>query len=83
MVPHTFLVPVNKITAIYHIISRVKELDVLKRLNCCFPPPYPFQRRIFAALRDSGSLTKTDVAVEEGSSYLMARNTPLTFDIDY
>ena len=24
-----------------------------------------------------------DVAVEEGSSYLMARNTPLTFDIDY
>jgi len=46
-------------------------------------PPYTFQRRIFAALRDSGSLTKTDVAVEEGSSYLMARNTPLTFDIDY
>ena len=82
MVPHTFLVPVNKITTIYHIISRVKELDVLKRLNCC-SPPYPFQRRIFAALRDSGSLTKTDVAVEEGSSYLMARNTPLTFDIDY
>ncbi len=82
MVPHTFLVPVNKITAIYHIISRVKELDVLKRLNC-FSPTYPFQRRIFAALRDSGSLTKTDVAVEEGSSYLMARNTPLTFDIDY
>ena len=37
MVPHTFLVPVNKITAIYHIISRVKELDVLKRLNCCSP----------------------------------------------
>jgi len=37
-VPHTFLVPVNKITAIYHIISRVKELDVLKRFNCCFPP---------------------------------------------
>ncbi|SUZ93879.1 uncharacterized protein METZ01_LOCUS46733 [marine metagenome] len=28
-------------------------------------------------------MTKTDVAVEEGSSYLMARNTPLTFDIDY
>jgi hypothetical protein len=82
MVPHTFLVPVNKITAIYHIISRVKELDVLKRLNCC-SPTYPFQRRIFAALRDSGSLTKTDVAVEEGSSCLMARNTPLTFDIDY
>ena len=82
MVPHTFLVPVNKITAIYHIISRVNELDVLNGLNCCFPP-YPFQRRIFAALRDSGSLTKTDVAVEEGSSCLMARNTPLTFDIDY
>ena len=69
-------------TAIYHIISRVKELDDLKRLNCC-SSPYSFQRRIFAVLRDSGSLTKTDVAVEEGSSYLMARNTPLTFDIDY
>ena len=46
-------------------------------------PPYPFQRRIFAAFYESGSLTKTDAAVEEGSSYLMARNTPLIFDIDY
>ena len=82
MVPHTFLVPVNKITTIYHIISPSKGTGCPEEAQLLFPP-YPFQRRIFAALRDSGSLTKTDVDVEEGSSYLMARNTPLTFDIDY
>ena len=31
-------------TAIYHIISRVKELDVQKGLNCCFCSPLtPFK----------------------------------------